>query len=91
MRIFVRLYDRLVGRLDLLAGEIETPDGPAACFWGSALACRPTTVAGSWEPRCFGPPSGLARATAACAASRMSRPLYCVSGTSTSRYGGTCC
>ena len=76
MQIFVRLDDRLVGRLDLLAGEIETPDGPATCFWGSALQ-----VSAAYRGRQLG--ATLIRnseryrdATAACAASRMSRPLY---------------
>ena len=76
VQIFLGLDDRLVGRLDLLAGEIETPEGPAPCFWGSALHVSPdyrgrrlgaSLLRASERPR---------EATAACAASRMSRPLY---------------
>ena len=76
VQIFLGLDDRLVGRLDLLAGEIESPEGPAPCFWGSALHVSPdyrgrrlgaSLLRASERPR---------DATAACAASRMSRPLY---------------
>jgi hypothetical protein len=31
------LGGRVIGRLDLLAGRIETPQGAAPCFWGSAF------------------------------------------------------
>ena len=32
---------RIVGRLDLLAGSIDTPEGTIPCFWGSSLYVTP--------------------------------------------------
>ena len=31
------LADRAIGRMDLVAGRIETMEGPVRCFWGSAF------------------------------------------------------
>jgi GNAT superfamily N-acetyltransferase len=31
------LGNRVIGRMDLVAGRIETPEGPVRCFWGSAF------------------------------------------------------
>ena len=75
-QILIELAGRLVGRLDLIAGEIETPEGAARVFWGSALQ-----VAVEYRGRRLG--ASLVRAsedfgeaTGACASSRMSTPLY---------------
>jgi GNAT superfamily N-acetyltransferase len=75
-QILFRLDDRLVGRLDLLAGEIETPEGPAACFWGSALQVSPAYRGRQLGATLLRASEQFREATAACAASRMSRPLY---------------
>jgi GNAT superfamily N-acetyltransferase len=75
-RILLKLDDCIAGRLDLVAGQIEAPGGTVPCFWGSALQ-----VSESFRGRGLGATllraaEGFREAAAACAPSRMSRPVY---------------
>ncbi len=77
VRLFALVGSQQAGGLDLVAGELETPDGPQRVFWGSALWVAPESrgrgLAGALlrEAESFGE-----AAAAACAPSRMSLPLY---------------
>jgi len=75
-RLVAVVDERVVGQLDLVAGEITTPGGVVPCFWGSALHVSP-------EARGRGVGSALLQAAeeqregaAACAPSRLSYPIY---------------
>ena len=75
-RLLASVDSRIGGRLDLVAGEIETPDGPVPLFWGSSFYVSP-------HLRGRGIGSALLRAAeewrpsaGAAGPSRLSKPLY---------------
>jgi GNAT superfamily N-acetyltransferase len=75
-RLLAVAGSRIAGRIDLVAGELETPSGRVGCFWGSALRVSPDfrgrglAEALLRESERFRPVAGV------CAPSRMSLPLY---------------
>ena len=76
MQILLRLNDRIVGRLDLVAGEIEVPGGTVPCFWGSALRVSEAFRGRGLGATLLRTAEGLREGAAACAPSRMSSPVY---------------
>jgi GNAT superfamily N-acetyltransferase len=67
---------RVAGRLDLVAGELETPGGPIGCFWGSALHVAPAFRGKGLAAELLREAETFRAVAAACAPSRMSLPLY---------------
>ena len=76
VQILLRLNDRIVGRLDLVAGEIEVPGGTVPCFWGSALRVSEAFRGRGLGATLLRTAEGLREGAAACAPSRMSSPVY---------------
>jgi GNAT superfamily N-acetyltransferase len=76
VRLFARLGSQEVGGIDLLAGELETPDGPQRVFWGSALRVAPELRGRGLASALLREAESFGEVAAACAPSRMSLPLY---------------
>ena len=75
-RILLKLDDRIVGRLDLVAGEVDTPEGRVTCFWGSALQVSESVRGRGLGATLLRAAEGVREAAGACAPSRMARPVY---------------
>ena len=76
VRILGTLDGRIVGRLDLLAGSIETPEGAIPCFWGSSLFVTPAARGHGMGSTLIRASHELREVAAVCAPSRLSYPLY---------------
>ena len=75
-QILLRIEDRFVGRIDLVAGEVETPAGSVPCFWGSALQVSPAHRGRRLGATLIRASEGFREITGACGTSRMARPVY---------------
>jgi GNAT superfamily N-acetyltransferase len=67
---------RVAGRIDLVAGELETPEGRIGCFWGSALHVAPAFRGKGLAAELLRGAETYRAAAGACAPSRMALPLY---------------
>jgi GNAT superfamily N-acetyltransferase len=75
-RIVAFLDGQVVGRLDLLAGEISTPSGPVPVFWGSAFYVSPEARGRGIGGELLRTAEELREGAGACAPSRLSHPIY---------------
>jgi GNAT superfamily N-acetyltransferase len=76
VRLMVVEGSQVAGRLDLVAGDLETPEGRIGCFWGSALHVDPAFRGKGLAAALLRESESFRPAAAACAPSRMSLPLY---------------
>jgi GNAT superfamily N-acetyltransferase len=67
---------QVAGRIDLVAGELDTPEGRIGCFWGSALGVAPAFRGQGLAAALLRESESFRPAATACAPSRMSLPLY---------------
>lgn len=75
-RLLALAGSRQAGGIDLVAGELETPDGPQRVFWGSALWVAPEFRGRGLAGALLREAESFGDVAAACAPSRMSLPLY---------------
>jgi GNAT superfamily N-acetyltransferase len=75
-RLLAESDDRVVGRYDLLAGEIESPAGAVRTFWGSALEVSAAARGRGIGSTLLRTAESLSEGAAACGPSRLSYPLY---------------
>jgi GNAT superfamily N-acetyltransferase len=75
-RLLATEGSRIAGRIDLVAGELETPEGRIGCFWGSALHVAPAFRGKGIAAELLREAEAFRPAAGACAPSRMSLPLY---------------
>jgi predicted N-acetyltransferase YhbS len=76
VRLFALVDSRQVGGIDLIAGELETPNGSQRVFWGSALWVGPESRGKGLGRTLLRHAESFGEVAAACAPSRMSLPLY---------------
>jgi len=76
VRLFALVGSRQVGGIDLVAGELETPNGSQRVFWGSALWVGPESRGRGLGGTLLRHAESFGGVAAACAPSRMSLPLY---------------
>lgn len=76
MQILATDAGRVIGRLDLVAAEIDGPAGPVPCFFGSALEVSNAARGRGVGTALLHEQESLRPASAACGPSRLSFPLY---------------
>ncbi|HJQ74851.1 MAG TPA: GNAT family N-acetyltransferase [Gaiellaceae bacterium] len=75
-RVVAFLEGRVVGQLDLVAGEISTPHGVVPSFWGSAFHVSADARGQGIGGQLLRAAEELREGAGACAPSRLSYPLY---------------
>ena len=76
VRIIGTLGDRVIGRMDLLAGTIEVPGGTVRCFWGSGLYVAPEYRRTLMGVTLIVTMQRLREAAGACGVARAAYPVY---------------
>ncbi len=75
-RLLAVVDGQVAGRIDLVAGELETPEGRVGCFWGSALRVSPAFRGQGLAAALLRESERARPVTGVSAPSRMSLPLY---------------